>query len=308
MTEAPLIPLAIISPVRNEAQFVQKTLDAMVEQTVHPVEWLFVDDGSTDDTRAIIESYVERHIWIRVISRGDRGFRQLGAGVIAAFNFGREQLRSKDYEYIAKLDGDMSFPPRYLEIMVGKLTSEPTLAAVSGKVFRPEKGDYVEEYIIDEMVAGQFKLYRRDAFDDIGGFTQTILWDGIDIHRCRMKGYKTLSFHDPEARLIHHRLMGSSDKSVFTGRVRLGRGIWFMGYHPLYAIASGLFRTHERPYVIGGMIIIASYFYAAIKREPRFEDQEFIQKLQRWQLETLGKLPRKLMRKVTGQTDSSVGE
>jgi hypothetical protein len=105
---------------------------------------------------------------------------------------------------------------------------------------------------------------------------------------------------DPEARLIHHRLMGSSDKSVYTGRVRLGRGIWFMGYHPLYAIASGLFRTHERPYVIGGLIIIASYFYAAIRREPRFEDQEFIQELQQWQLATLRKLPKKLIGKVTG--------
>jgi glycosyltransferase involved in cell wall biosynthesis len=271
------------------------------------MEWLFVDDGSTDNTRSIIESYAERCSWIRVISRDDRGFRQLGAGVIAAFNFGRENLDCRDYEYIAKLDGDMSFPPRYLEIMLGKLSSDQTLAAVSGKVFRPEKGDYVEEYIIDEMVAGQFKLYRRDAFDDIGGFTQTILWDGIDIHRCRMKGYRTLSFYDPEARLIHHRLMGSSDKSVFTGRVRLGRGIWFMGYHPLYAIASGIFRTHERPYVIGGLIIIASYFWAAIRREPRFDDKDFIRELQRWQLAKLRGLASKQARRLVGR-GSRVGE
>jgi glycosyltransferase involved in cell wall biosynthesis len=300
MSEVPIVPLAIVSPVRNEEQYVRNTLDAMVAQTVQPMEWLFVDDGSTDDTRSIIESYAEKYPWIRVIGRDDRGFRQLGSGVIAAFNFGQESLRCRDYEYMAKLDGDMSFPPKYLEIMLGKLESDPLLAAVSGKVFRPEAGGLVEEYIIDEMVAGQFKLYKRNAFEDIGGFTQTILWDGIDIHRCRMKGYRTLSFHDPEARLIHHRLMGSSDKSVFTGRVRLGRGIWFMGYHPLYAIASGLFRTHERPYVIGGLIIIASYFWAAIRREPRFEDSEFIRELQRWQLAKLRDLPFRLARKIAG--------
>ena len=303
MSEVAIVPLAIISPVRNEAHYVQNTLDAMVAQTVQPAEWLFVDDGSTDDTRSIIESYATKHPWIRVVSRDDRGFRQLGTGVIAAFDFGRASLRSQEYEYIAKLDGDMSFPPKYLEIMLSKLKSEPLLAAVSGKVFRPENGDYVEEYIIDEMVAGQFKLYKRAAFDDIGGFTQTILWDGIDIHRCRMKGYRTLSFHDPEARLIHHRLMGSSDKSVFTGRIRLGRGIWFMGYHPLYAIASGIFRTHERPYVIGGLIIIASYFWAAIRREPRFEDREFIRELQRWQLAKLRDLPRKAIAKIRNTSD-----
>ena len=287
MTTRPVAPLAVISPVRDEARFIRNTLDAMIAQSVLPQEWLFVDDGSTDDTRSIIESYAAEHPWIRVISRENRGFRQLGSGVIAAFNFGREKLLSQDYQYIAKLDGDMSFPPRYLEIMLDKLDREPALAAVSGKVFRPENGRLVEEFMIDEMVAGQFKLYKRSAFDDIGGFTQTILWDGIDIHRCRMKGYTTLSFHDSDARLIHHRLMGSSDTNVYKGRVRLGRGIWFMGYHPLYAIASGIFRMHERPYVIGGLIIIGSYFYAAIRREPQFEDREFIRELRRWQLRKL---------------------
>ncbi len=176
---------------------------------------------------------------------------------------------------------------------------------MSGKVFRPEKNGFVEEFIIDEMVAGQFKLYKRAAFDDIGGFTQTILWDGIDIHRCRMKGYRTLSFHDSNARLIHHRLMGSSDANVFKGRVRLGRGIWFMGYHPLYAIASGLFRMHERPYVIGGLIIIGSYLFAAARREPRFEDREFISELQRWQLQKLRRLPENLM---AGRTSANRGQ
>lgn len=300
MNPARVVPLAIISPVRDEARFVRKTLDAMLAQTVQPQEWLFIDDGSTDDTRAIIESYANEHPWIRVISRDNRGFRQLGSGVIAAFDFGREKLASQDYRYIAKLDGDMSFPPRYLEVMLGKLESEPLLAAVSGKVFRPDKDGLVEEFIIDDMVAGQFKLYKRAAFEAIGGFTQTILWDGIDIHRCRMKGYWTLSLHDPDARLIHHRLMGSSDSSVYKGRVRLGRGIWFMGYHPLYAIASGFFRMHERPYVIGGLIIIASYFYAAIRSEPRFEDPEFIRELRRWQLQKL----RRLAKQVFGFKDS----
>lgn len=295
MNAVAVVPIAIISPVRDEARFVRKTLDSMLAQTVRPLEWLFVDDGSTDSTRAIIESYADCHPWIRVISRQNRGFRQLGSGVIAAFDFGRSQLRSREYRYIAKLDGDMSFPPRYLEVMLEKLESDPQLAAVSGKVFRVEDGNYVEEFIIDEMVAGQFKLYKRSAFEEIGGFTQTILWDGIDIHRCRMKGYRTLSFHHPEARLIHHRLMGSSDSNVFKGRLRLGRGIWFMGYHPLYAVASSLFRMRERPYIIGGLIMIAGYTIAAIRREPQLEDQQFIRDLRQWQVKRLLQLPGKAL-------------
>jgi glycosyltransferase involved in cell wall biosynthesis len=296
MTAKPVASLAIVSPVRDEARFVRKTLDAMLQQTVQPQEWLFVDDGSSDDTHSIIESYAERHPWIRVISREDRGFRHLGSGVVAAFDYGRERLVNSNYEYIAKLDGDMSFTPRYLETMLARLASDPLLAAVSGKVFRPTGDTLVEEFMIDEMVAGQFKLYKRKVFDEIGGFTQTILWDGIDIHRCRMKGYRTLSFHDPDARLIHHRLMGSSDANVYKGRMRLGRGIWFMGYHPLYAIASGLFRMHERPYVIGGLTIIGGYLWAALRGDSQFEDKAFVRDLRQWQLQRLKALPVRLFR------------
>src|SRR5262245_45419153 len=140
MKRATIAPLAVISPVRDEAKFIRETIESMLSQTVRPQEWLFVDDGSTDDTRAIIEAYASNYPWIRVISRGDRGFRQLGSGVIAAFNFGRERLLNREYRFVAKLDGDMSFPPRYLEIMLEKLEHTPGLAAVSGKVFRPEEG------------------------------------------------------------------------------------------------------------------------------------------------------------------------
>jgi len=295
----PLVsPLVVISPVRDEAIYIRNTLESMVHQTTRPQEWLIVDDGSQDDTRSIIEAYSKEHSWIRVVSRGDRGFRKVGAGVIAAFDDGRRLMASKDYTYIAKLDGDMSFPPRYIEIMLARLEQDPLLAAVSGKVFRPENGGFVEETMIDEMVAGQFKLYKRTCFEAIGGFSQTILWDGIDIHRCRMKGFTTLSFFHPEARLIHHRLMGSSDSSIYKGRVRLGRGIWFMGYHPLYALASGVFRMREKPFLIGGVIIIAAYFYALIRREPQFEDAAFIKNLRTWQLQRLRQLGGRLLRRL----------
>jgi poly-beta-1,6-N-acetyl-D-glucosamine synthase len=284
-----VVPLAVISPVRDEARYIRKTLDAMVAQTWRPQEWVIVDDGSRDETPAIVAEYAARHDFIRLVQRPDRGRRQLGGGVIAAFEYGRQQLARDDYRFIAKVDGDLSFPPRYLEIMLGELQRNPALAAVSGKVFRPEGDRLVYEFQIDEHVAGQFKLYRRQAFEAVGGFEQTILWDGIDVHRCRMAGWQTRSFLHPEARIFHHRQMGSSDRSVYRGRVRLGRGIHFMGYDPWYAIASGLFRMHEKPYVIGGLIIIAAYLYAALRREPQYADPGFRRDLRRWQRRQLAR-------------------
>lgn len=279
-----VVPLVIISPVRDEAALITKTMDSIVSQTMRPMEWVIVDDGSKDNTAELVQAYAEKYPFIRLVKITDRGFRKLGGGVIAAFKFGLTQITSPKYDYIAKLDGDMSFGSRYIEIMLHAFEADTKLAAVSGKVFRPENDDYVEEWILDEHVAGQFKLYRWTAFCDIGGFVEEILWDGIDVHTARMKGWSTASFHNPEARLIHHRLMGSSDKNVYKGRLRLGRGIYFMGYHPLYAMASGIFRMREKPFLIGGLLIIFGYIKAAIQRIPRYNNPEFRAYLQNWQL------------------------
>lgn len=283
----PVIPLVIIAPVRDEARLIRLTLDSIVAQTVQPQEWVIVDDGSQDNTAEIVADYAKRYPYIRLVQRQDRGFRKVGGGVVAAFKFGISQIANPDYAYIAKLDGDMSFGPRYLELMFAEFTANPRLAAVSGKVYREEGSHKIEEYIIDQHVAGQFKLYRRAAFEEIGGFVEEVLWDGIDVHTANMKGWDTKSFYHPEAILMHHRLMGSSDKHVYRGRLRWGRGLWFMGYHPLYALASGVFRMREKPYISGGLLIIAGYLHAALTRKPRYDNLEFRRYLQNWQLNEL---------------------
>jgi poly-beta-1,6-N-acetyl-D-glucosamine synthase len=298
MAEVRVAPLLVVTPVRNEARYIRHTLDAMVAQAVRPAEWIVVDDGSTDETAAIVGEYARQHAFVRLHRRQDRGFRQLGAGVVAAFEEGCAQAQLRDYRYLAKLDGDLSFGPRYLEIMLDTLEREPRLATVSGKVYRPEGRGFVEEFIRDDHTAGQFKLYKREAFEAIGGFVHAVGWDAIDVHRCRMIGWEARSFEHPEARLIHHRLMGSSDQNIYKGRVRLGRANWHMGYHPLYAIASGVFRMHERPWIVGGLITIAAYFFAALRGEPRIPDAHFREHLQRWQLAELRALPRRLWRSL----------
>lgn len=281
------VPLVIIAPVRDEAELIELTLNSVVNQTIWPLEWIIVDDGSQDGTADIVRRYASNYDFIRLVQRPDRGFRKVGGGVVAAFKYGITQIKHKEYEYLAKLDGDMSFGPRYLEIMFKHFAEDERLAAISGKVFREENGKRIEEHIIDEHVAGQFKLYRREAFKDIGGFVEEVLWDGIDVHTARMKGWSTASIHDPDAILMHHRLMGSSDKNVYRGRLRWGRGIWFMGYHPLYAIASGIFRMREKPFLIGGLLIILGYAGAALKRAPRYNNLEFRKHLHQWQLKKL---------------------
>ena len=274
--------IVIVSPVRDEEATLEKTIACMEAQTTTPVEWIVVDDGSTDRTPEILKQAAGRIPWLRVCERADRGFRKLGGGVIDAFNDGVAQI-GVEYDFIGKMDVDLEFSPRYLEMILRHFAADPLLAAASGKVFRDEGGILVEEFMIDEMVAGQFKLYRREPFERIGGFVSEVMWDGIDFHKSRMAGFRTASLPDSDLRLLHLRLMGSSDENVYLGRLRWGRGQWFMGTSLSYAVAIGVFRMREKPYVMGGLLIILGYLDAARKRQPRFEDGTFREDLRRWQ-------------------------
>lgn len=285
-TDCALRRIVIITPMRNEAEHLEKTIASVVSQSLRPKLWILVDDGSTDATPRIAARAAAQHSWIRVVTRSDRGRRVLGGGVIRAFHDGLAEVEV-EYDYLGKLDADMSFGEHYLETLVAAFERDPILGAASGKVYRPEGDELVEEFMIDDMVAGQFKLYRRACFREIGGLVEAVMWDGIDFHRARQEGWRTRSIDWPELRLVHHRLMGSSDRSVFRGRVRWGLGQWFLGSHVLYVACSALFRMRERPYVVGGALILWGYLLGGLRREPRFEHPGFRDNLRKWQQKRL---------------------
>ncbi len=84
MMKSPL-PYLVISPVRNEAEYIEMTIQSMIAQTIQPVAWVIVSDGSTDATEPIVQKYALVHPWIKLVCRQDRGHRQRGKGVIDAF-------------------------------------------------------------------------------------------------------------------------------------------------------------------------------------------------------------------------------
>lgn len=273
----------IVSPVRNEAEYLQRTIDSMVAQTVLPAKWLIVDDGSTDATPDIVERAAETHGWISLYRRPDRGVRRVGGGVVDAFNDGLAQADLDDFDYVCKLDGDLELPPHYFELLYERFEANPRLGTASGKSWIFVGDRLVWERSSDEMSQGQTKLFRVSCFREIGGFVSEVMWDGIDCHRCRMLGWEAASYRDPELRFIHLRPMGSSFRSIYRGRLRWGYGQYFMGTHPLYLGAIVAYRMFERPWVAGGLLIGAGYLNAWIRRKPRYDDPAFRRHLRKWQ-------------------------
>jgi len=275
----------LITPCRDEAAYARRTLDSVAAQTATPSLWVIVDDGSSDETPAILAEYAARLPWIRVIRRDNRGHRKVGAGVIEAFNAGYATIDPEAFDYVCKLDLDLELPAGYFEGLMRRMDEEPRLGTTSGKPWfvHPQSGALVPEVCGDEMSVGMTKFYRRTCFTDIGGFVSQVMWDGIDCHRARMRGWLAESRADEPLRFLHLRPQGASQQGIWTGRTRAGFGQYFMGTVPLYYLASAVFRLFEHPAVIGSIAMLWGYARSAITRQPRYPDLEFRRFLRRYQ-------------------------
>jgi poly-beta-1,6-N-acetyl-D-glucosamine synthase len=274
----------LISPCRNEIEFVRRTLDSVAAQTVLPVQWIVVDDGSTDGTSEVLQEYAAQLPYLKIVPRQDRGKRSVGPGVIEAFYAGYDQI-SVPYDFICKLDVDLDLPPLYFARLLELMTAEPRLGTVSGKAFfRDAKtGGVVLEQIRDHVSLGMTKFYRKECFEQIGGFVREVMWDGIDCHRARMLGWIACSLDEPDLRFEHLRPMGSSEQNIFTGRKRHGYGQYFMGTSLPFMTASALSRLGSSPRIVGAAMMWWGYVKAMLARKPRYGDREFIRFLRRWQ-------------------------
>ncbi len=266
----------IVSPCRNEADFMLNTLDSVVAQSIKPALWVIVDDGSTDETPNILAEYAEKYDFIQIVTRVNRGHRSVGPGVIEAFYEGLDTVDIQQFDFICKLDLDLIMPERYFETLMKRMHDNPRLGNCSGKPYYIDKdsGKFVSEGCGDENAIGASKFYRRECFEEIGGFVRQVMWDGIDGHRCRQLGWVAQSWDEPDLQFTHLRPMGSSQKNIITGRIRHGFGQYFMGTGVVYMLASGIFRLSRPPYVVGGLAMMWGYIKSALTRVPRFEDAE----------------------------------
>jgi len=263
----------------------RRTLDSVAAQSVPPARWIVVDDGSTDETPAILAEYRKRLSYLQVVPRTDRGRRSVGPGVIEAFYAGLETVRLEDFDYLCKLDIDLDLPPRYFELLMVRMESDPRVGTTSGKPWfrRPRSGALEPELCSDEISVGMTKFYRVSCFREIGGFVRQVMWDGIDCHTARMLGWLAESVDDEALRFVHLRPQGISHGGIWRGRVRAGFGQYYMGTSPLYYLASAAFRLFQYPVLIGSAAMLWGYFTSALKRVPRHGTPEFRRFVRRYQ-------------------------
>ena len=201
----------VVSPVRNEEAYIRFTLDCMVRQTILPKEWVIVNDGSTDRTGSIIDEYARQYSWIRVVHRVNRGFRKAGGGVVDAFNEGYQTIQSSDWDFVVKLDGDLSFQPDYFEKCFANFASDPRLGVGGGVICNVVNGIEELEKCPAFHVRGATKIYRRGCWDAIGGFWPAPGWGQMDGSSTSEHGWGWTTKSFPDLHILHHRYTGTAE-------------------------------------------------------------------------------------------------
>jgi biofilm PGA synthesis N-glycosyltransferase PgaC len=274
----------VVTPVRDEEEYLPYTIESMVRQTMLPLEWIIVNDGSKDRTGQIIDDAARQYSWIRGINRQDRGHRKWGAGIIEAFYSGYDALSCRDWRFMSKLDGDLSFPATYFEDALGKFETDNRLGIGGGVLYHVKDGKRILENHPVFHVRGGTKIFRRECWEAIEGLWVGPGSDTVDDVKANMLGWKTMSFFDLQ--MTHHRWTGET-YGRWGGLTKNGKTDYVTGYHPLFLLAKTAARLGQKPYVIGSLALLCGYFKAYLDGTPRVDDPQLIQYLRRQQLAKL---------------------
>jgi len=248
----------------------------VVNQTVVPERWVIVDDGSTDHTAEIVESYAKRHSWIELVHHVKNRDRNFASKAHAVKN-GLECANSLQFEIVGNLDADVSFAPDYMEFLLQRFSEDPNLG-IAGTPFTQD-GNYdssKDSFEGENYVGGPCQLFRRECFQEIGGYVPNPAGglDWIAVMTARMKGWKVRSFS--EKRFHHYRTLGTAEKGPLRALFSYGEKDYYLGGSPVWELFRVVYRMAKRPVLLGGLALLSGYIWAALRRANRAVSPELM--------------------------------
>ena len=264
----------LITPARNEAAFIEQTIKSVIQQTILPLKWVIVSDGSTDGTDEIVKKYKANHDWIELVRMPERKERHF-AGKVHAFNAGYAKVKDLNYDIIGNLDADITFEKDYISFLLEKFDKNLRLG-VCGTPFKEESHQYDYRFTSIDHVSGACQLFRRKCFESIGGYVPLKV-GGIDlvaVITARMKGWQTRTFTEKTS--VHHRKTQSGKHNSLMRTFRSGYHDYLMGGSPIWQVFRSMYQMSKSLLIVGGSFLLAGYFRAMLMRAEQPVSGEFV--------------------------------
>ncbi len=275
----------IITPARDEEEHIEQTIKSVIHQSILPVRWVIVNDGSSDNTGSIIDAYAKKFDWILTLHRKNRGFRNSAGGEVEALYDGYKLIESVKWEFIVKLDGDLLFDSDYFEKCLHFFSLNKRLGIGGGSIYLMDSNKNLKlEKCPVFHVRGATKIYRKECWENIGGILTIPGWDTIDEVKANMLGWETQS--SPDIKIIQLRDTGGPE-GTWRDSVKNGLANYITGYHPLFMFLKCLKRIFQKPYGVMAIGLMYGFLSGYVKKIPQVDDQELIRYVRKEQINKL---------------------
>ena len=278
----------LITSAHNEAGLIENTIKSILDQQVKPVEWIIVDDGSSDNTSEIVTKFAASNSFIKLINKKPDPQRDFSSKV-NAIHLAVSKITIKEYDYLGILDADITFSSSYYASVMSKFEKDKKLGIVGGLIYDIVNGKTIPLYLHPNITRGAVQFFKRECFEEIGGLLP-LKYGGEDSAACfsaRLKGWEVKNFED----LIgyHHRLAGTADRSIYKARFREGFVEYHLGYHPLFEFVKCISRFKEQPVIAASIVRFIGFWWANLKSEKRLIPKDLINYIRQEQLSRIFK-------------------
>ena len=262
----------IISTVRDEEKYIEKTVLSVIAQTIVPKQWIIVNDNSKDDTLKVLQNITTNYPFIQIVDYPGFKKRIPGAGVVQAFNYGYSKLSACQYDYIVKLDGDLSFDPNYFQEIFTAFDKDRSLGIASGIVLDCKTGKPVT-ISFQEYTYGASKIYKKECFDKLYPLEAVKGWDMLDNVIAQKYGYSTRII--PSEIVMHLKPM---DVAVGKKYENILKGYYdaFYQYMPIFVLIKMVKLILVKPCLLGGIFYLLGYLKNRLLKKEYYWDEEVL--------------------------------
>jgi len=267
----------VVTPCKNEEDYLPGLIDSMVKQNLQPTLWVIVDDNSTDSSSNILSACKERYPWIHIIKMKNEVKRDLGIHYFKlcnkGFAYGINFLRKRNIsiEYLGSVDADIKLNSNYFERLIKKFSLNKKLGLACGDLFSvSKKGKQIHDKVPQNEVCGAARLWSAECYFDTGGYPLSKAGDAVSTIKCRLKGWDTKNF--PDLIVLQQRPTGSA-KGLWNGYFDVGQRFYYLNYNPLHILLRSIKLTFKEPYFIG-FSFLCGYLYKLVTFSEKIPDKD----------------------------------